>query len=212
MAKTAFIVSDRLGVVPNLARERELLLADDAPDVTLMLWQSDRVVVIGAEQDPAVECDLARMEDEGVPWIRRASGGGAVYQDMGNLNFSFIVCDALYDVNRQLGVIAEALASFGVVAAATGRNDLSVGDRKVSGSAFFHGNGRWIHHGTLLVNVDLAAMQRYLTPPPEKLSRHSVTSVGARVANLADYNPQITVSSLTSALESAFAAEYGAGR
>lgn len=110
------------------------------------------------------------MEEEGVTLVRRQSGGGAVYQDLGNSCFTFLSSKAEFDIDRNTRIITESLRnSFQVNAEKSGRNDITVEGKKISGSAFKKSSDRSFHHGTLLVDVDLEALQRFLNPSKAKL-------------------------------------------
>ena len=183
----------------NLALERYLL--NNANDsCTLLLWQNDNTVVIGCNQNPWKECRTGLLQQEGVKLARRFSGGGAVYHDLGNLNFSFICPEEHYDQDKQFRVILQACKYAGIDATLSGRNDLQVGDKKFSGNAFFHQNGIACHHGTLLISSNYEKLARYLTPSKAKLSGKGVDSVRSRVANLQSYSPKLTIESMTSHL------------
>ena len=194
----------------NLAIEERLLEAIDVYGPSLMLWRNDPCVVIGRHQNPWVECDLRRMKADGVRLVRRISGGGAVYHDGGNTNFSFLAPSEHYDQARHFAVVIAALASLGIDAHKTDRNDLRVGDRKISGNAFRHTRGRSLHHGTLLVASDLDLLTAYLTPRAALIETKATASVRSSVTNLAAARPGLTHAELWDALEAAFAAEYGA--
>lgn len=207
--KTAFLISPSCDVFVNLAAERRLMERPGA-DVTLMLWRNAPTVVISAQQLAHEECRCERLAEYGAVLARRSSGGGAVYHDLGNLNFSFICKERFYEVDRQLSVVADALAEFGILTEATGRNDLGAGGMKFSGNAFYHLHGVRCHHGTVLVNCNIEAMERLLTPGAAKLARHGAESVRARVVNLAQLDAKASVDSVAAALERSFIAEYGA--
>ena len=192
----------------NLALEALLTESMPAGEAGLKLWQKDNAVIIGAGQNAWRECDIAAMERDRVLLARRPSGGGAVFHDLGNLNFSFFLPRAAYDVERQLGVVLSAVRSFGVAAEMTGRNDLTANGRKFSGNAFRFVHDRALHHGTLLVCADMARGEKYLSVSPEKLKSKGVASVRARVVNLAEL-ANVNVAQLAEALATAFAAEYG---
>ncbi len=193
----------------NLALEEHLL--GQAEEPILYLWQNAHTVVIGKNQNPWKECDTTLLEQEGGRLARRLSGGGAVYHDLGNLNFTILLPQDRFDLGRQFSVIVQALRTFGLEAEISGRNDLTLDGRKFSGNAFYKNGTRAYHHGTLLVDVDREKMGRYLTPSPGKLRAKGVDSVRSRVVNLRELNPEITVDSLKNALKSAFFQVYGAG-
>ena len=188
----------------NLAVEACLLA--NCPDdcAILYLWQNQNTVVIGKNQNPWKECDLAKMEADGVRLARRRSGGGAVFHDLGNLNFTFVLPLSSYDVPRQMDIICDALRRFGIAAVCSGRNDILVDGCKVSGNAFQKSGGIGCHHGTLLLDCDVEKMGRYLSPSAEKLKSKGVDSVRSRVGNLKSFCPSLTVEILSAALTDAF--------
>lgn len=194
----------------NIAIEKALLERVEPGQCILYLWQNKNTVVIGHNQNAWAECRTTLLEEEGGILARRLSGGGAVFHDVGNLNFTFLVRDEDYDVDRQLSVIQEALKGLGLEAVKSGRNDLLVDGRKFSGNAFYHRQGHAYHHGTLLVNVDMEKLGRYLTPPKAKLQAKGIQSVRSRVANLTEFIPELTCSSLRGYMKDAFAKVYGA--
>ena len=198
----------------NIATE-EWIFRDLDPSVqTLFLWRNAETVVIGRNQNPWSECNLAKMEQDRVSLARRASGGGAVFQDLGNTCFTFLSPKDSYSRDANNQIVLAALKKFQVTAEASGRNDLVVpfpdGPRKVSGSAFFETRDRAFHHGTLLMNTDLARLADYLTPHPKKLLSKGRPSVRARVMNLSELNPAIQHETLCPALIEAFAKHHGA--
>ena len=173
----------------NLAIEETLLKTSGGRRI-LYLWQNDKTVVIGRHQDANAECDLLKMEQDGVTLAKRISGGGAVYHDMGNLNFTFIAPRGIMSVDENFEIISEAVKAFGIETCRTGNNDLGVAQTcaKFSGSAFYQSgpdeDAPCFHHGTILCSCDIEKMVQYLTPPVAKLERHGVQSVRARVTNL----------------------------
>lgn len=192
----------------NLALEELLLKALPEDQAILYLWQNRHTVVIGAGQNAFAECHTKLLEEEKGTLARRSSGGGAVYHDLGNLNFSFIVPRADYDVNRQLTVVLNAVRALGIDAEASGRNDLTVKGRKFSGNAFRLLKDSALHHGTLLVSVDMALLGRYLNVSQDKLKAKGVKSVPSRVVNLTEY-ARFGIEEMHDAMAEAFCAEYG---
>lgn len=193
----------------NLANDEWFLDHFHPEDVLLHFYVNQNAVIIGKNQNPWRECDLAAMERDGVQLVRRVSGGGAVYHDAGNLNFSFITGAETYDVSRQLGVIGSALQSLGIPCEFTGRNDLTANGRKFSGNAFCARGPLRQHHGTLLIRADLTRLQRYLQVDPRKMQAKGVSSVRSRVCNLSEFDETLTVEQVREAVCKAFEAEYG---
>ena len=141
---------------------------------------------------------------------RRSSGGGAVFHDLGNLNFTFAASPEVYHLERQLGVVQNALARLGVQAQFSGRNDIvSAEGRKFSGSAFKHTKTCSMQHGTLLVNADMDKLGRYLTPSAAKMRAKGVDSVRARVCNLTELRADLSIEMLRESLIHSFLSEYG---
>ena len=195
----------------NLALEEALLNRVGEGELILYLWQNERTVVIGKNQNPWKECRTALLAEEGGHLARRLSGGGAVFHDLGNLNFTFLMPAQDYDLPRQLTVIQRACRSLGIPAERSGRNDLLADGRKFSGNAFYKHNGKAYHHGTLMVDVDLDRVQRYLSPSKAKLAAKGVESVRSRVVNLREFVPTLTVEQLADALIAALAEVYSEG-
>ena len=202
-----FIVSNQTEPYWNISVENYLV--EHAECVTLYLWRNRRTVVIGQNQNPYSEVNVEALEADGGFLMRRKTGGGAVYHDDGNLNFSFVVPKELYDQARQFSVIQRAVESFGLHTELSGRNDILAEGRKFSGNAFSKGRVNDLHHGTLLINGDMSDLARYLKPKPAKLQKHGVASVRSRVVNLSELNPEINAEALAPRLREAFEAEYG---
>jgi lipoate-protein ligase A len=196
----------------NLAFESHLIEAYDPGTWVLYLWQNERTVVIGRNQNPWKECRPDLLKADGGRLIRRMSGGGAVYHDLGNLNFTFVSKNADDQIEKNLDIIIRALKTFGIDAVFSGKNDLLVQGAKISGSAFLVEEEVLCHHGTLLVHTDLSQLGKYLTPSQEKLRSKGIDSVAARVVNLADLNPALSVPALKAAILAVFASESGANQ
>lgn len=179
----------------NLALEEELMQGNGE---AVMLWVNDPCVVIGRNQNPYWEADLDYLAAQHIALVRRLSGGGAVFHDQGNLNYSFVSDEPCAERAARLAI--NALAHVGVTVCPSGRNDLTVGNRKIGGMAERF-DGRFLCHGTILVDVNLSAMERSLRPSPLKLGKHGVDSVRSRVVNLASLSQNVTVDRLISAFE-----------
>ncbi len=201
--------SDSLDPYMNLAYEEKLTYSVLEDECILYLWQNDNTVVIGKNQNAYKECNVTNLERDGGHLARRLSGGGAVYHDKGNLNFTFCLRKDNYDVDRQLNVILRAVRSFGLPAEKTGRNDIVVEGRKFSGNAFFKNGDYTYHHGCILIAGNTDKMGNYLNVSREKLESKGVSSVKSRVKNLHEWNEKITVESLREAMIRAFKEEYG---
>lgn len=193
----------------NIATEKYLLEHVEKGQCILYLWQNKNTVVIGRNQNAWAECRTTLLEAEGGKLARRLSGGGAVFHDLGNLNFTFLMCDEDYDLDRQFEVIRVACGNLGISVEKSGRNDLLAEGKKFSGNAFYHSHGHAYHHGTLLVSADIEKLSRYLTPPKAKLEAKGVSSVRSRVTNLADLCPGLTAPMLQDQMKKAFEAVYG---
>jgi len=193
-------ISDSYDPKFNLSIEEWLMKNSGLNEVVLFLWQNQNTIVIGRNQNPYKECDVKKLKEDCVKLVRRLSGGGAVYHDLGNLNFTFIAADENHNVERNFNVILNGISNFGIQGYFNGRNDLMVQERKFSGNAFINDGGMNCHHGTLLVDVDLEKLSRYLTVSPLKLQSKGIDSVASRVVNLSELSPQITITSLKDAL------------
>jgi lipoate-protein ligase A len=193
----------------NLALEEALLL-DVAPnEIILYLWQNEHTVVIGRNQNAWKEARWKELEGTNGKLARRLSGGGAVYHDLGNLNFTFVMDRSLYDLHRQLEVILHGVRNLGIGAEFSGRNDLIVDNRKFSGNAFLLTPDAGLHHGTVLVNVKMEDLGKYLQVSQDKIQSKGVTSVQSRVVNLKEFNSEITVEMVAEELQKAFLEIYG---
>lgn len=202
-------VNESLDPHETLALE-EYMLEHIAPgEIILYLYTHRNSVIIGKNQNAWVECRHELLHREAGKLARRISGGGAVYHDVGNLNFSFIVDKNEYDLTRQLSVILAAVKSFGIQAEFSGRNDIIVDGKKFSGNAFCHRKGGSFHHGTILINVDKNNLARYLQVSQDKIESKGIASVRSRVCNLTEYNPDVNNENMTLALFRAFEEEYG---
>jgi lipoate-protein ligase A len=193
----------------NLAEEEYLTQHVKAGECILFLWQNRRSVVIGRNQNCWKECSVEKLEKDGGYLVRRLSGGGAVFHDLGNLNFTFMVRKEDYNLPRQMEVILTAVRSLGIPAEKNGRNDVTVYGRKFSGNAFYMTSKGCYHHGTILLSADQSQMTRYLQVSLDKLALKGVDSVTSRTVNLSEYDSGLTPEKMGEALKSAFSAIYG---
>lgn len=176
----------------NLAFE-ELVLTGRTEGDYILLWQNQNTVVIGQNQIAEEEINRAFVERHKIQVVRRTTGGGAVYHDLGNLNYSFITdAGALETLSmaRFTAPVIAALRSLGLDAEAGGRNDILVGGRKVSGTAQRVHKGRVLHHGTLLFDTDPEMIAGALNADPSKFHSKSAKSVRSRVGNIVDFLPE----------------------
>ena len=174
----------------NMAFDEALLAAPPVQEPLFCLWQNRPSVIIGLNQSAYAEVNLPYLEAHGITLARRVTGGGAVYHDLGNLNYSIAARAQDLDEDACLQRVVDALRSLGVPAERTGRNDILVEGRKCSGYAKRMEKDRILIHGTLMFNVDLQALTESLATPGSKLSAAGIASVRSRVANLKDYLPQ----------------------
>lgn len=208
--KLRIVVSPQTNPYINIAVENWLVAQPNDNVVTLYLWKNRRTVVIGQNQNPYAECNAERLIADGGYVMRRTTGGGAVYHDDGNLNFSFVASPELYDQAKHFDVICRTLKQYGIEAQVSGRNDMLADGRKFSGNAFSKGKNHWLHHGTLLIRGNFDDLSRYLRVKPSKLHKHGVSSVQSRVVNLSELEPSITSDNVVPHLVSAFEETYGA--
>ena len=168
----------------NLAIEEYLFR--NSLDSIFILWQNDKTVVIGKNQNAYCEVNSEYAKLHGIKIARRITGGGAVYHDLGNINYSFIsksISDGI-DFKTFTGPIISLLKSLSVDAELSGRNDIMVGDRKISGNAQFSSGGKTLHHGTILFDSDLSVLTSVLNVDLEKIKSKAIKSTRSRVINL----------------------------
>lgn len=167
----------------------EEFVASEVEGEAFFVWRVEPTVIYGRNQVLENEVNLEYCREHGVDIVRRKSGGGCVYSDLGNIMISYVsgrgTVSEVFD--RYMTALADALRALGVPAAKSGRNDILVEGRKVSGNAFHQLPDRSIVHGTLLYSTDLEALTEAIKPPVEKLQRHGVESVRQRVMNLSEY-------------------------
>lgn len=191
--KFKYIISDQFNPYYNLALEQYLFDFVDNETCILYLWQNDNTIVVGKNQNIEVECKVEEFLAQGGIIARRKSGGGAVYHDFGNLNFSIISkADITSEMSYQK-IVTDAVLNLGLEAEFNGRNDIIIDNKKFSGNAVYDNGKVACQHGTILISSNIEKMTYFLTPDESKLARHHVKSVSSRVVNLSELEPNITV-------------------
>lgn len=179
----------------NLALEEYALTAMDPAQKYCILWQNDPAVIVGRNQNTAGEINEEFINARGIKVVRRLTGGGAVYHDPGNLNFTFVTPERwlqTFNFPRFTRPVIRALSLLGVEARDKGRNDITIKGRKISGNAQCRHRGRLMHHGTLLFSTDLDIMGNALSAGQDKFESHGVASMRSRVTNIGEHLPGVT--------------------
>ena len=174
----------------NLAMEEYVLKHLPADDSYFLFYVNEPSIIVGKNQNTIEEVNKQYIDDHHIHVVRRISGGGAVYHDKGNLNFSFVTSDdgnSFHNFKKFTEPIVQALQSMGVDAEMTGRNDIQVGAAKISGNAMVKVKNRMFSHGTLMLNSDLEEVQNALKVNPKKIQSKGVKSVRKRVANIEEF-------------------------
>ena len=201
-----------LDVAEHLALEGLLLDRVDDLAPCLYLWRSRCSVVIGKHQNPWKECDLTALASDDGVLARRISGGGAVYHDPGNLNFSLVISRDRYRQGDLCDVVVGVLQALGLTASVLGHASIGVNGRKCSGHAFCYRKCAVLHHGTMLVDSDLERLKRYLVPSTCHFRTHAVSSNPAEVVNVKSLRSELDTASVSQALEEGFQGLYGGQR
>lgn len=187
----------------NLALE-EYLLINYMEGILVMLWQNDNTIVVGRHQNAMEEINQKYVNEHGIHVVRRTTGGGAVYHDLGNLNYSVITDrkgGEQDDMRHFVKPVVQVLKSMGVKAEFSGRNDILAEGRKVSGTAQRIYKNRILHHGCLLFDTDLSVVSQSLNVRSEKFNSKAVKSVKSRVGNIKDFvSDEITLEEFKGAL------------
>jgi lipoate-protein ligase A len=181
----------------NLALEEYVFYNFDPSQEYVLLWQNEPSVIIGRNQNTVEEINSRFIKENNINVVRRMSGGGAVYHDLGNLNYTFIVnsdMDVASNFKKFTKPVMSALSELGVTAEFSGRNDITIDGKKFSGNAQLYSKNRLLHHGTIMFNSNLAVVQEALNVKIDKLQSKGVKSVRSRVTNVYPYlNEKITV-------------------
>ncbi len=186
----------------NLALEQQLLEAGTSN--ALFLYQNHNSVIIGRAQNPWIECDLHFLETHKITLARRQSGGGTVFHDLGNINFTFFSEKKQYDKKENLKLIIKALASLNINVQMNERHDLILNDKKISGSAFRETKTHAFHHGTLLINSDLNLLRQSLKAPEYDIKSKGVASVKSSVINIKDVYSHANIPEIINAISNTF--------
>lgn len=185
-----YVINNNDSCFFNHAAEEYLI--NNFDDEVFMLWINKPSILIGRNQNTITEIDLDYVKDKGIEVVRRLSGGGTVYNDLGNINFTFIT-------KREPGIkvkngfekfafpVINALKSLGINAAFTGRNDITIDDKKISGNAQYFTKDKLLHHGTLLFDCDMSKLSLALKSKAIKFKDKGIKSVGARVTNISPH-------------------------
>ena len=208
MKRNFVYLSETTNAYANMATDEWFLKYVKDGDLILHFYQNENAVIIGKGQNPWVECDLEKMDRDGVQLARRLSGGGAVYHDLGNLNFSYICGKDRFDKEELLGIVVKALNEFGIPVELSGRNDLLCNGRKFSGNALADYKGAKLFHGTLLISGNLEKLSSYLTVDPKKIHAKGIASVRSRVCNLTEFSPELTIKDVQKKIVKTFS-EWG---
>lgn len=210
--KTRILLSESTDPWFNLAVEDTIFRSMSAEQRVLFLWRNADTVVIGRAQNPWRECKTERMAADKVKLARRQTGGGAVFHDLGNTNFTFMAGKPEYNKDVSTAIVLAGLHKLGINGREKGRNDLILEDekgvRKFSGSAYRETLDRGFHHGTLLLSADLSRLADYLNPDPKKLQAKGITSVKSRVINLDEIKPDINHAQICEAIMQAYCEYY----
>ncbi len=205
MQKFKFITHDNTDAYFNLASEEYLLKHTD--DYYIYLWINDRAVIVGTNQNAIEEVNLSYTESAGVKVVRRLTGGGTVYHDKGNLCYTII---APYNADEDnykkfTAPVIEYLKSLGVNASFSGRNDIVIEDKKISGNAQTVFKDRIMHHGTILFNADTEELSKCLNPSKIKMQSKGIKSVRARITNVIEHlNDKMSIEEFKAGLKAQF--------
>lgn len=190
-----YIINKKTNPYYNLALDEYAMRHINVDEDFFFLWQNEPSVIIGNNQNAQAEVNQEFIDANNINVARRVSGGGAVYHDFGNLNFTFIINvddPAKVNYKKYVQPVIDALASMGIKAEASGRNDILIDGLKISGNAQRMANGKLMHHGTLIFDVDIEDMVAALNVDPDKIISKGVKSVRSRVTTIKEHLPDGT--------------------
>lgn len=177
----------------NLSLEEELLFQAQCNSTILYLWINEPCVIIGRNQVSFMECNMEYIKNQNINIVRRNSGGGAVYQDLGNLNYTFINKIGEKNTEKQKKLLLEVLKELGIKGYFSGRNDILIDQKKISGQAEYSEDENEYLHGTLMINVNIENLEKSLTPSSNKLKSKGIRSIKSRVTNISEYNKKVNI-------------------
>ncbi|MDC7236927.1 MAG: lipoate--protein ligase [Sphaerochaetaceae bacterium] len=192
----------------NVATEYQLM-REATNDTNLFLWQNSPAVIFGRNQSIFAEADTEFLKKNNISPVRRFSGGGAVFQDLGNLNFTFITKEKNANPQKYLLTLEKALSDLNIKCEFSGRNDLLCNGKKFSGHAYYTDDDNYLYHGTIMVDVNLDILSKVLKPSFLKLKSKGIDSVKSRVINLSQINKDITTENVSNSLIKAFKGLFG---
>ncbi len=209
ITKIKAIVTQSVNPFYNISLEARLLDVCDENTVYLYLWRNDKTVVVGKNQNAFKECKVSLLESEGGHLIRRLTGGGAVFHDVNNLNFTFVAHADNYDLKKQQTVLLTAAQKLGIKAEISGRNEILADGRKFPGNSFLTKGQLRMHNGTILINTNHDEMAKYLTVSQAKMKSKGVDSVRSRVVNLIEFDNTLTTDKMAKVVLQSFGEVYG---
>jgi len=207
-AKHSIYVSQSTDPFFNLSFEDWLFKEKPTQEPLLLIYRDEPCVVIGRNQNPWKEVNFPALRRANIPFIRRRSGGGTVYHDIGNTNFSIHLPRGSFNRHVTAQLVLRAVRSLDVDASVNDRNDVCVGPYKVSGSAYKIAKDRAYHHGTMLISSRLGTLGDVLHASKESMITRGVASVRSSVKNLQEFNPSVTHDDFVRAMVQAFREEY----
>lgn len=192
----------------NLVFENNLYEQLPAEDMYVLIWRNSDAIVIGRAQNPWLEANIDYAAAHNIPLLRRTSGGGTVYHDLHNINFTFMAHKPFYHNKIATQIVNDVLVNLGFNTSVNDRNDILLKDNdrfyKISGSAYRENIHKGLHHGTILVSANLPKLRAALKPHNPHLITNSIKSMRTSVMNLADVQPAISIDEITSALTEQF--------